>query len=401
MRTILIRLLIAVMLIVGTYTAYYGEKKTEEPIYSGAEIHDLQTGKTSDPDGENGAGFGEEALESALESDAGGTPIYPEDGNYIIYDRQVYVDCIDVPDGGKGSLPVVSPVWNSNTKIFSVAFDEKRDSYKITNNANHLVLDAGEGNFVRQWEDVGTDDQRWVFEYAPNGYAYIRTLSGKYLRENRQAGRTLALLDARNAAQAFCLARQINPEEGDYVIYSAMDPAFCLEVAGGVNAKNNGDNVQMWEEKTSGAKVFTIVRDKWDTYKIINKNSGLAVSVVDKNIVQWENKESDTARWTFEDAGNGQIYIRSMEGLHMSVMSGKTITNGIDVSTAKFFALDNQKFRLVKAGSSTGTFVSNGTVWIVVAAAVVAVGAAVLTIILVNKKKKAGTMPKNDENSEK
>lgn len=184
--------------------------------------------------------------------------------------------------------------------------------------------------------------------------------------------------------------------EGDYIIYTALDDGMSLDIFGGLNAKNAGDNLHVW--RNGAAKVFTLTKDmNTGSYIIKAKHSGLVLDVAGgskengANIQQWGNNGTNAQRWIFEPAENGYYYIRCIGGQYMDVadmVGNLKPSDGVNVHSWKFTGAKNQQFRLVKVPSDfTASVLSGGDLWIVIAIAVLAGGG--IAVLTVYKKKKA------------
>ena len=149
-----------------------------------------------------------------------------------------------------------------------------------------------------------------------------------------------------------------HPIEGDYIIYTALNDNSCLNVRNA--SQNSGADIQLWEESTGTAKVFTLTyNESNDTYTIKAKHSGLylapyfsqAYSANDwVNVCQETNTYSDRIEWKFESAGDGYYYIRSQfsnnSGWYMNVQNAGT-GNGTLIGASKYKTNNDEKFKLI------------------------------------------------------
>lgn len=188
-------------------------------------------------------------------------------------------------------------------------------------------------------------------------------------------------------------------EDGDYIIFTALDDGMSLDILGGAGAKSAGDNIHIWHN--GAAKVFTLTKDiTTGSYEIKSKVSGLVLDVAGgsrdngANIQQWGSNGTNAQRWVFEPAENGYYYIRCIGGQYMDVAGmtdGNMPYDGVNVQSWEFTGAANQKFRLFKVPSNTNIFtasvLSEGSLAIVGSIATAAVG--VITGIAVEKKKKS------------
>ena len=293
----------------------------------------------------------------------------PENGEYIIYPAIDPAKCLAIA-GGKDAIEdhkllQIWDAWQTSGKVFTLTKDTSTTpvSYKIVATHSGEALEAANRSTAAGaniWQ-VQSDDsryQRWTFEYAGNGNVYIRNLAiGGYVdvagsgTANGTPIVSYGFTGARN--QMFRLAKVADISEGDYYIYSALDPNMRLDIAGGVNAKDNGANLHIWSETTSTGSVFTIKKaPETDSYKITAKHSGKELSVYGnvaesgRTIHQWQDYGNFGQRWTFEDAGDGYVYIRSLFGLFTDVLAGGT-KDGTDVIAFRYLGGDGQRFKLV------------------------------------------------------
>ncbi len=203
-------------------------------------------------------------------------------------------------------------------------------------------------------------------------------------------------------------------EEGDYIIYTKLDTAMPVVIEGGSSSAGiGGKHAILW--RNGDAKVFTITKNaKTGTYILKNKATGLvlAVSGASKNdhtpVVQWfYSAGSADHHWVFDDAGNGSYYIRTM-GSHYMTLKDSAVTNGAAIEINCFNGETNQMFKLVKADANgnpiyndTGSTLSQGNIWIIVAVAVVVI-VGVAALVIVKKKKKPaladGVAVENEDN---
>ncbi len=157
-------------------------------------------------------------------------------------------------------------------------------------------------------------------------------------------------------------------EDGDYIIYTALDEKYSLNIDGGWGAYNMpGENVQLYEN--GDANVFTVTKDKEKgAYIIKSKVTGLVLDVAGgsqangTNIQQWESNGSDAQRWVFEEADNGYYYIRWLDGKYMDadgMVNGKKPSNNVNIQSWSFTGDTNQLFKLVKVLGDKKTEISS------------------------------------------
>ena len=199
------------------------------------------------------------------------------------------------------------------------------------------------------------------------------------------------------------------PENGYYVIRTALDTDYCLDISGGENAKSDGDNLHLWPVDTSTAKIFKLEKDYSGTYKITAVHSGKVLDIEacslteGTNISQFRDRSMDNQRWLFESCnGNNdnknRYYIHALGGGNAGWMDAAGCVNGnmpdpygkTNVYSWSYTGNPNQQWILEKVDyNSTASDISEGSVWIVAAiGAVVVIGFAA---VVISKKKKKET----------
>ena len=170
-------------------------------------------------------------------------------------------------------------------------------------------------------------------------------------------------------------------KDGYYIIRSAVDPNYCLDVAGGAKAKSEGDNVRLWPASTSTAKIFRIAKDG-KGYKIEAAHSGMVLDIAGYdtsndgvNIYQWTDYGTDNQRWTFEKANaKNSYYIHTVKSGNAGWMDAEGCVGGAtpdsegktNVYSWSYTGNPNQMWILEKVDyKPSGFTVSEGNVWII------------------------------------
>ena len=160
---------------------------------------------------------------------------------------------------------------------------------------------------------------------------------------------------------------QVFPEEGDYVITTALDESKCLDISGGVDAVDGGKHrkLQLWNVSSSKAMVYTLSKGPDEgTYFITPKQSvtaenpnGLVLTIGSDergNAILYQDKkfENDSVSrqmWTFLDGGNGYLMLHSEYNNYstgyMDVFDSYT-GNGATVGCSDINGKQNQLFKL-------------------------------------------------------
>lgn len=207
------------------------------------------------------------------------------------------------------------------------------------------------------------------------------------------------------------------PEEGYYIIRTAVDPNYCLDIDDGSGQGEEG-NLRLWQENSANAKIFKIEKAftqfEYTAYTImaVNSEKFLEVQPVESdpeegaNIRQWTDRNHDEdgsffvrQRWIFEGdpVAENCYYIHCLpfniiEGGWMDA-AGMAAGQNVNVYGWSYTGAKNQMWILEKVDYTppSGFTLSNGTWWIIAVGAVVILGgvAAVVIVGIGRKKKKA------------
>ena len=223
-----------------------------------------------------------------------------------------------------------------------------------------------------QWDKANGTQNYWVYLWKDGKelYGVDRGLNTEYVSAPLSAGEyTLCIRNGNingfhegNKSYSFTVkdSVQVHPEEGTYIIYSALDNHKCVDVYGTSN--DDGANIQLYEYCEAGYNKFKITAFG-DAHRITNIKSNKCVDVADAssdngaNIWQYKFNETAAQKWIFEDAGNGYVYVRSALGRYMDVENAGT-SNGTNIQTWQFNGSNAQKFRLVLLEPQTETTVT-------------------------------------------
>lgn len=137
-------------------------------------------------------------------------------------------------------------------------------------------------------------------------------------------------------------------EDGTYIIRSAIDSRFVLDVLGA--SKNNGANVQLYEYSADNQKRFKVKYLGDGFYSIVAAHSNKSLDVKDAskrkgaNVWQWEQNGTDAQKWVIKDVGNGYYSIISKcNGLYMDVTNASA-SNFTNIQMCDGNGLNAQKF---------------------------------------------------------
>lgn len=125
-------------------------------------------------------------------------------------------------------------------------------------------------------------------------------------------------------------------EDGNYQIFSSIDPNKALDVAGG--AKYNGGNVQVYENNESNAQIWKIEYSKNDGYySIKNVGSGKYLDVAGagiyngSNIQQYDGNNTKAQKWSFVQTNAGYKIVSALNNAYVVDLAGANTGNGSNI----------------------------------------------------------------------
>lgn len=231
--------------------------------------------------------------------------------------------------------------------------------YTIINEHSGKALDVqgggtASGTNVWQYEVNGTDAQKWSISWCGNGFYTIKAKCGKYLdvQGGSSANDTnIWIYDGNGTkAQQFRFIPVSQPvSNGDYVIASALNTDYVLDISGG--SSFNKANVQLYNRNHTDAQTFKLTFSN-GYYSIVNRGSGRAVNLANgstqpgTNVYQYTNSGSSSQKWSLVPDGNGYYYLVNQNGLYMKAASTK-VKNGTNICASTGMKERAYKFKLI------------------------------------------------------
>ena len=145
------------------------------------------------------------------------------------------------------------------------------------------------GANVQQYEDNGTDAQRWIIKDNKDGtYSIISKANNLYInvQDNKIAnGGNIQVSNGNGSDSQKFVFEKIKPEEskqtianGVYKITTGVNSGKVLDVANG--SYDNQANVQIWDNGGSQQQKFEITYKEDGYYEIKNTNSGKVLDLL-------------------------------------------------------------------------------------------------------------------------
>ena len=186
----------------------------------------------------------------------------------------------------------ISAFWQ-NGEIKGYRLQAKCSGYSLDINGGTIA----EGTNVQQWENNDNDSQRWLLiPYKPK-----QTI-----------------------------------QDGKYIIVSAQNTNYQLDVAGNSLQNPNGTNVQIWRDDTeywhtnanSQYNIFNVKHIENGYYRLELEGSGTSLDVYsggpisDLNINIWQNNGSPAQLWAITPQNNGYQLRAKCNGFSMDLENG-------------------------------------------------------------------------------
>lgn len=305
-----------------------------------------------------------------------------EDGTYVIASHQNGFKVLDVSGGSAQSEANIQlyDANGTNAQKFDVKWvatdDEDGGYYLIVNKGSGKVVDIcggadADGTNIWQYDENGTDAQKWEILPAGDGAYYILAKkNGKVIDvqyASMQNGTNVWLYSQNGTnAQKFNFLKSgdnVSIEDGVYTIVSKLDDQKVLDISGG--SMDSGANLQLYENNGTDAQKFIITKTG-DTYRITSLNSGMTLDIAGgsiqsgTNVRQYFNNDTAAQRWFLRNTGDGTCYfVAGNNSANVLDVSGGRTVNGTNLWVYAANGSNAQKFYLkaVAYNPITGEFV--------------------------------------------
>ena len=325
------------------------------------------------------------------------------DGKYVISSMLNSKYVLDVKNGSmNNSANIELSTFNNETdnQAFIVSHDAQ-GYITFTNAKSGKVLDvsdgkAGNSKNVQQYESNGTRAQKWVVKKSNKGYMIISALDSNYVLDvsgdKASNGANVQLYigngsDAQNwniekfvskyeQLDALANSNKNTISDGKYVIRTALNSSFGLDVKGG--STSNYGNIQLYLNNDSTAQAFKVSHDAQGYVTFTNVNSGKALDVSGgiasngRNVQQYTSNGTRSQKWIIKKTGNNSNaqkwnftkYMTKQEKLNQLATENK---NAISDGVYKVVNAQNSNYVLDIAsgsknnGANVQLYLSNGT----------------------------------------
>ena len=288
-----------------------------------------------------------------------------EDGIYKINTKLNSNKYLDISAGSKQNGANVQ-IWDKSDvdqQKFLLTY-LNNGSYKIEAVHSQKVLDVyggykTNGTNVWQYEFNGSNAQSWIIKDLGNGYySIISKCNGLYLDISggySQNGTNVQVYEGNgSSAQQFKFEEvgikgEKTIEDGIYKINTKLNLNKYIDISAG--SKENGANVQIWDNSEVDQQKFQITYLNNGFYKIEAFHSKKALDVAGggksngTNVWQYESNGSDAQSWVIKNSGNGYYNIISKcNSLYLDVSSGSS-NNGTNIQVYEGNNSSAQQFK--------------------------------------------------------
>lgn len=237
--------------------------------------------------------------------------------------------------------------------------------YKILYDNETYALSISDDNVVLA-EYKKLNSQLWAIKKVGNYYNII-SKSGKALslNKNNDSNENNIIVRNRNDSdiQKFGFKKTAKGlsdkviENGIYIISSALNNDYVLDLAGGSN--KNGTNIQLYKTNGTNAQKWKVEYMSNGYYKItslvdLNKSLDMAGGIIKSgaNIQSYESNNTQAQQWLLKDAGDGYYYIISnCGGLYLDVSGGAH--NSANIQLYDGNSTNAQKFKFRNSSKDT------------------------------------------------
>ncbi|MBQ7547744.1 MAG: RICIN domain-containing protein [Clostridia bacterium] len=227
-----------------------------------------------------------------------------------------------------------------------------------------------DGCNIQLWDTNTSNEQQWIFEDAGNGNVYIHSRYGKYL--DTKDGKTDNNTNIQTyhfdgtTSQQWRLQRvspneRVEIPEGEYVFHCVRNPDKVLDI--GNNSTASGAKIQLYDNLYNQVQKFRVVKSG-KYYNIQSAHSGMWLDVKSPYYeqgcqIQLYNTNTRTEeKWAFEDAGDGNVYIRN--GYDMYLDTGGPTDNGTNIQTWNYDSSTSQQWKLVRVSNQPALTIEEG-----------------------------------------
>ena len=297
-----------------------------------------------------------------LKPDPQPTPIDIDEGTYIIQSVKDPDKVIDIAGDSTANQANIQLYENLHNQVQKFQIIREDDYYCIKSVYSGKWFDIASpydepGSNVQLWNSNTNKEEHWVFEDAGDGNVYIKSLYGLYVDTggptDNHTNIQMCQYD-QTPSQQWKLIRvspsaRVTIPDGVYKIQSVRNPGKVLDIQ--YDSSENRANIQLYDDLSNNVQKFRVVNH--DGYcNIKSEYSGYWLDTASPmntdgcNIQLFSDNSKPEEKWIFEDAGNGNVSIRSLYDVYIDTDGGKT-ENNTNVETLHYDGTTSQQWKFI------------------------------------------------------
>ena len=285
-----------------------------------------------DVNGGSKANFGNIQLYRNNGTEAQGWKIVHDSKGYVTFINVWSGKAIDIKDGYSQNKQNISQYSSNNTYAQKWIILKDGDGFKIVSALNdNYVLDLSGGDVrntsnIQLYKGNGTGSQRWYF--------------GTFEPARQKLDK---------------MAKQYNAEieEGTYILSTASDPNYSLDVKYG--STNKGANVWLYGNNETTAQQWILKKDSVGYITFVNVNSNKVLDVSGgkvkngSNIQQYDANNTYSQKWIAKKNTDGTLtFVSALDYNYVLDISGGKIVNTQNIQLYESNNSIAQKFKLTQ-----------------------------------------------------
>ena len=267
-------------------------------------------------------------------------------------------------DGTNNGASAIITTANSSDKLQQFKLSRTGKYYRFQNVATGRYLDvynneAYDGTKVELWDGNDGCAQKWLAQANGNGYRFISACSSEASTKSldiyetivSKPGTKVEIWETNSSdAQKWLLTNleSGNVQEGTYNFKSTGGKVLTSKT----EYSSDGTEMIIWENSTSAASRFEIIKNTDGTYRIKQVSSNLYVTAKTAEyndgvaVILSKMKDSCTQKWVAEKSGNGFLFHSVCTGKNLDISGGYVDKNNIKVQVWSSNSSNAQKWAL-------------------------------------------------------
>ena len=271
-----------------------------------------------------------------------------------------------------------NPLTIAEYEIWTIKYQD--GFYKITQKGTNMALDvqdysrANGANVLVSTSHSGSNQKWAISRNERNGYRIQAKNSGYSLDIANaifQTGTNVQMCISNNTDAQSWIFVPYKPSQpvktGKYMLVSALNNNYIMDVSGETGDIPNCQNVQLWQDNTQNKyNEFEVVPLSNGYYKLIHVASGKALEVTEgisnirANIALYDDNGSIAQQWAIIPNGSGYMLVSRCSGMAADVQDG-IVSNGTNINLCYRNNSDAETWKFVNGEYLIGYNMNGGT----------------------------------------